>query len=284
MAGNDGTAGRGIVLITGCSSGIGLATAVAFARQGWVVIASVRDMARSDRLRAALVSSGASAEIVELDVTDEASITEAIATIIERHGGIDVVVSNAGVGVDGTTEELSVDDFRASLEVNLLGAVRLLHAVLPVMRAAGAGRLIAVSSVAGVIGQPFNDAYCAAKFALEGLFESLHPVLAGHGIFVSVIEPGPVTGEFVDKSARPSPTASAKGPYTTQRARFAEVQVGAYDTAQSPAEIAEAIVTVAAAESPPPRIQTSEAVSRLVGVKLHDRSGERIAALTRRWV
>jgi len=117
-------AGRKIVLITGCSSGIGLATAEAFARQGWTVVASVRDASRGDRLRAVLKPAGASAEIVELDVTDESSIADAVAGVVERHGGIDVVASNAGVGMDGTTEELSVDDFRASLEVNFLGSAR----------------------------------------------------------------------------------------------------------------------------------------------------------------
>jgi NAD(P)-dependent dehydrogenase (short-subunit alcohol dehydrogenase family) len=166
------------VLITGCSSGIGLAASVEFARQGCDVVATLRDVGRSQPLRDALADVDCDADIRVLDVADDDSVAAGVAAIVADHDGIDVVISNAGLGIDGTTEELSIADFRLSFETNVLGSVRLLHAMMPLWRSAGRGRFIAVSSVSGAIGQPFNDAYCMSKFALEGMLESLAPVAA----------------------------------------------------------------------------------------------------------
>lgn len=272
-----------VVLITGCSSGIGLAAAVEFARNGFTTVATMRDLAKADPLRAALAAAGASADIRLLDVDDPMSVGAAVAAVTADHGQIDIVVSNAGVAADGTLEELSLDDIRAVFETNFFGTVSLFKAVLPSMRERGNGRLIAVSSVAGALGQPFNDAYCASKQALEGLLESLHPVAAQVGVHVSVVEPGPVLGQFVQHGAAPSERA-AGGPYAAARARFQAVQEGGYAGAQTPTEIAEVLVQVARAEVPVFRHQTSEGVSKLVGVKLKDLTGERLTGLTARWV
>jgi NAD(P)-dependent dehydrogenase (short-subunit alcohol dehydrogenase family) len=270
-------------LVTGCSSGIGLAAAVKFASAGDTVIATMRDLSRSGPLRAALDGSGVSADVRTLDVSDDAGTAAALAAVLADHGRIDTVISNAGIGVDGTTEELSLDDFRASFETNVLGAVRLLHAVMPGWRAQGGGRFVAVSSVAGAIGQPFNDAYCMSKFALEGLLESLAPVAAQFGILISLVEPGPVAGVFVEKSRGPHPNPG-DGPYTVPRGRFEAVQTGAFDAAQSNEEIAEMLWDVATSAEPQLRYQTSELVQRMVGQKLKDLTGERLLRMTSRWV
>lgn len=266
-------------LITGCSSGIGLASAVEFARQGCDVVATMRDLDRSQPLRDALAAAGVSAEICALDVSDGASV-DALAA---RLGAVDVVVSNAGIGIDGSTEELTIDDFRRSFETNVLGSVRLLHAVLPTWRERGSGRFIAVSSVAGAVGQPFNDAYCMSKFALEGLLESLHPVIAQFGIHVSLVEPGPVAGDFADKYA-PGQGRDGDSAYAESYARFKQVQAGGFATAQTNDEIAAFLWQVAGSETPVLRYQTSELVEKLVGLKLKDMTGERITGLTARWV
>lgn len=266
-------------LITGCSSGIGLATAVGFARHGCDVVATMRDLDRSQPLRDALAAAGASADVRALDVSDDGSVDALAAQL----GQVDVVVSNAGIGVDGSTEELTVDDFRRSFETNVLGSVRLLHAVLPAWRERGSGRFIAVSSVAGAVGQPFNDAYCTSKFALEGLLESLHPVIARFGIRVSLVEPGPVTGDFADKYA-PGRGRGGDSAYAESYARFKQVQAGGLATAQTNDEIAAFLWNVAIAEQPVLRYQTSEMVEKLVGLKLKDMTGERITGLTARWV
>ena len=271
------------VLVTGCSSGIGLATAVEFAKQGATVVATMRDVGRSDALRAALAAAGVEGDVRLLDVSDDASVRGALAGIVADHGGIDAVISNAGIGIDGTTEELTLDDFRASFETNVLGVVRLLHAVLPAWRAAGAGRLIAVSSVSGALGIPFNDAYCASKHALEGLLESLHPVVAQHGIHLSIVEPGPVIGTFATASGPPA-GRTAEGPYIAARARFQTVQDAGYESAQTNEDIARVLWRVATDEAPVLRYQTSDGVAKLVGVKLKDTTGERVTGLTARWI
>ena len=271
-----------LVLVTGCSSGIGLATAVEFARRGCSVVATMRDLGRSGALRDALTAAGSQADVRVLDVAADESVSSAVTSIEADHGGIDVVVSNAGLGIDGTTEELTLDDFRTSFETNVLGSVRLLHAVLPAWRARSGGRFVAVSSTAGVLGTPFNDAYCASKFALEGLLESLHPVAAVQGIFISLVEPGPVTGDFVTRQHAPA-ARSADGPYAAAQARFQAVQDAGYRTAQSNEEIAAVLWRVANVDAPVFRYQTSEEVSKLVGLKLKDVTGERVTGLTKHW-
>jgi NAD(P)-dependent dehydrogenase (short-subunit alcohol dehydrogenase family) len=272
-----------VVLVTGCSSGIGLATAIEFSRRGCTVVATMRDLDRSGALREASAAAGSAADIRTLDVASDDSVSSTMAAITADYGVVDVVVSNAGIGIDGTTEELIVDDFRGAFETNVLGSVRLLHAVLPAWRERGRGRFVAVSSLAGVIGTPFNDAYCASKFALEGLLESLHPVAAQHGIRISIVEPGPVTGEFAHRHRPPSGRTDSS-PYAQARARFQAVQDAGYETAQSNEEIAAALWHVATADDPVLRRQTSDAVAKVVGLKLKDMTGERVTGMTRRWI
>ena len=271
------------VLITGCSSGIGLAAAVEFARQGCDVVATLRDLGRSQPLRDALAAAGCDADIRTLDVADDDSVAAGVAALAADHGGIDVVISNAGLGIDGTTEELSIADFRESFETNVLGSVRLVHAVMPLWRTMGGGRFIAVSSVSGAVGQPFNDAYCMSKFALEGMLESFAPVAAQFGVHVSMIEPGPVSGVFVQKSRGPELPASGD-PYSAARGRFQAVQDGAFDAAQTNEEIAEFLWRVATDDAPHLRYQTSEMVEKMVGLKLKDMTGARVVGMTSRWI
>jgi NAD(P)-dependent dehydrogenase (short-subunit alcohol dehydrogenase family) len=243
----------------------------------------MRDTSRAAPLRAALSAAACTADIRVLDVAADDSVVDGVSAILADHGHVDVVISNAGIGIDGTTEELSIDEFRASFETNVLGAVRLLHAVLPGWRERRGGRFIAVSSVAGAIGQPFNDAYCMSKFALEGMLESLAPVAAQFGVRVSMIEPGPVAGVFVDKSRSPQ-QESGEGPYAAPRGRFQATQDGAFDTAQTNEEIASILRQVATAGDPKLRYQTSELVEKMVGQKLKDMNGDRLLAMTSRWI
>jgi NAD(P)-dependent dehydrogenase (short-subunit alcohol dehydrogenase family) len=271
------------VLITGCSSGIGLAAAVQFARRGATVAATMRNLDRAGPLRSALTAAGAAADLWALDVADDESVAAAVAAITAGHGVPDVVISNAGVGYDGTTEEMSIAEFRTAFETNTLGSVRLLHAVLPEWRRRGDGRFIAVSSVAGVVGQPFNDVYCMSKFALEGMLESLAPVVATHGIKVSVVEPGPVAGDFATRTPAPS-GRTGSSPYAAARERFQSVQDEGYSVAQTNEQIAEVLWEVASSEAPLLRYQTSDPVARLIGKKLKDMTGERVLALTSAWV
>ncbi len=272
-----------VVVITGCGGGIGLATAVAFAERGYVVVATVRDPNRVDPLTTALAPYAATSEIIGMDVTDDDAVANGIAEVVARYGRIDVVASNAGLGYDGNVEELSVDDFRHTMEVNFFGAVRLLKAVMPTMRSAGSGRIIAVSSIAGNVGQPFNDSYCASKFALEGLFESFHPNAAAHGVHLSLIEPGPVATDFVGKSRGPA-DANHHQIYAAEREGWRAIQDGGFRNPQPAAEIAQQILEIATADAPHLRYQTSEGILKLTALKLKDLTGDRITSLTRNWI
>jgi NAD(P)-dependent dehydrogenase (short-subunit alcohol dehydrogenase family) len=218
-----------------------------------------------------------------MDVTDDEAVASGIADVLAHHGHVDVVVSNAGLGFDGNVEELSIGDFRLTMEVNFFGSVRLLKAVMPAMRAAGSGRIIAVSSIAGNVGQPFNDSYCASKFALEGLFESFHPNAAAHGVHLSLIEPGPVATDFVGKSRGPA-DASDDQIYAVEREGWRAIQDGGFRTAQTAAEIAHQILDIATADAPHLRYQTSEGILKLTALKLKDLTGDRITNLTRKWI
>ncbi|MFF4263718.1 SDR family NAD(P)-dependent oxidoreductase [Streptomyces virginiae] len=273
------------VLITGTSSGIGLAAAIAAARAGWRTVATLRDTGRADALRKAAVEAGVEIDIRQLDVVDEASVTAAVEGVVADYGRLDAVVNNAGAGHVGTLELESVADVREVMEVNFFGVLNVSKAALPHLRATG-GRLITVTSVGGVIGQPFNEAYCAAKFAVEGYMESLAPVAGAVGVSVSVIEPGAVATEFVnniglDLEAR----IAAAGPYSDALRHYVERTVGQFmNGAQTPAGAAESVMEALTVERPAFRIQTSQWARDFTGNKLVDQDGSAVVGMTGAWV
>jgi NAD(P)-dependent dehydrogenase (short-subunit alcohol dehydrogenase family) len=180
-----------VVLITGCSSGIGLETALAFARRGDTTYASMRDPGRSGRLRERAAAEGLRLEIVALDVTDDASVSSAVRAVEARHGAIDVLVNNAGMDASGPVETLPMERARAILDTNLWGPVRTARAALPAMRARRAGVIVNVTSLAARLpGTAYQGFYAASKHALGALGESLAWELAPFGIRVVCIEPG----------------------------------------------------------------------------------------------
>ncbi|WP_051807010.1 SDR family NAD(P)-dependent oxidoreductase [Streptomyces sp. NRRL F-2664] len=274
------------VLITGTSSGIGLAAAVAAARAGWRTVATLRDTGRAGALREAAAEAGVEIDIRRLDVVDEASVTAAVDGVIADYGRLDAVVNNAGAGHVGTLELETVADVREVMEVNFFGVLNVSKAALPHLRATG-GRLITVTSVGGVIGQPFNEAYCAAKFAVEGYMESLAPVASTLGVSVSVVEPGAVATEFVnniglDLGAR----IAAAGPYAGALRAYVDRTVAQFtpDSAQTPAGAAEAVMEALTADRPAFRIQTSQWARDFTGTKLTDQDGSAVLGMTGTWV
>jgi NAD(P)-dependent dehydrogenase (short-subunit alcohol dehydrogenase family) len=281
-----------IVVVTGASSGIGLATAVAFAEAGDRVVATVRGSSRRTALDAALAVAGVEVDLLELDVTQAEAAEAAVATVADRYGRIDVLVNNAGRGYTATLEELTVENFRQSMEVNFFGVARLTKAVLPRMRGAGRGHLIAVTSMGGAIGQPFNDAYCAAKFAVEGLYESLNPVAARFGVHVSIVEPGPVATEFRAHSWRGPAGSDSSGDsgdsadeeLAELKSRYLAVTSAGFQRAQSPEDVAAVIVGVTREEAPVLRYQSSNFMRRVIGRKLNDLTGEAVIGLTSAWL
>ncbi|WP_406404134.1 SDR family oxidoreductase [Streptomyces sp. NBC_00879] len=274
-----------VVLITGTSSGIGRATAVATAKAGWRTVATLRDTGRADALRKAAADAGVELDIRQLDVTDEASVAAAIDGVIADHGRLDAVINNAGAGHLGTLENETVADVRRVMEVNFFGVLHVSKAALPHLRASG-GRLITVTSVGGVIGQPFNEAYCAAKFAVEGYMESLAPVAAKLGVSVSVVEPGAVATEFVNNlGVDPEAAVAAAGPYTDALRAYVDRTVSQFlSGAQTPAEVADNVMETLEADRPAFRVQTSDWARAFTGTKLADLDGSAVQGLTGGWV
>ena len=182
----------------------------------------------------------------------------------------------------GRSKTFRTKNLRASLEVNFLGAARLTRAVLPTMRETGGGRILALSSMAGVVGNPFNDAYSVAKFALEGLYESLAPVVAPFGIRLTLVEPGPVAGEFVTNTS--GITRAASDAYVDMWKAFVSVRDAAYVAAPTPEQIAERLFQLCGESDPPLRAQDSEGTTRFVGTKLKETDGRRVMRIGSRMI
>ena len=179
-----------VALITGCSSGIGKLSALEFARRGHRVYASMRNLQGASYLRAVAQAERLAIEIIQLDVTDAASVKDAVAQIIAREGRIDILVNNAGFGSHGPVEDYDDDEIRQVFETNFFSAIRVTRAVLPAMRAQRSGTIVMVSSISGVRTFPFMAVYSASKFALEAISNGLRYELRPFGIRVVLIEPG----------------------------------------------------------------------------------------------
>ncbi len=186
-----------VILITGTSTGIGLYTSILLAKNNYTVYASMRDTGKKEMLQKEAEAHGVSINIVQLDVQVEESIRECVKNIIEKEGRLDVLVNNAGAGFLRTAEQATMKEIEDVMDVNFMGTVRCVKAVLPQMREQKSGHVINISSVGGLVGQPLNEIYCAAKFALEGFTESIATYMQPYfGINISLIEPGGVTTEF----------------------------------------------------------------------------------------
>jgi len=183
------------VFITGASSGIGAALAGEYARRGARVALAARNASRLGEVRQSIEADGGKAIAVVCDVTDPPSIDGAVAKTVETFGGIDIAVANAGFGVSGPFEKLTTDDYRRQFDANFFGTIDTIRAVLPHLKASR-GRLGIVSSVLGRMGLATTSAYCASKFALCGLAESVDCEFREHGVSVTCINPGVVATSF----------------------------------------------------------------------------------------
>jgi len=272
-----------VALVTGTSSGIGLSSAVALARAGFTVVATMRNLDKAGPLRARAKSDGVPLDTRRLDVQDDRSVEACVRDVLRDHGAIDVLLNNAGAGFLGTLEQTSFEDLRRTMDVNFFGVWRVTRAVLPAMRGARSGRILTVTSVGGLIGQPFNDAYCAAKFAVEGCMESLAPVLKRLGIHVSLVEPGPVNTEFV-AAVRASAAGRAELANEAYQALLSAYLAGTAEAfasvGQTGDDVATVVVEAATTAAPHFRYVTSEIVHGLVARKYVDPTGDSVLALS----
>jgi NAD(P)-dependent dehydrogenase (short-subunit alcohol dehydrogenase family) len=276
-----------VALITGTSSGIGLSTAVTTAAHGFTTVATMRDTSKAGPLRDAAATAGVELDVRALDVVDHGSVADCIDGVIDDHGSLDVLVNNAGRGFVGTIEQVSMEEMREIMEVNYFGVVDVTKTALPHLRAAN-GRIVTVTSVGGVVGQPFNEAYCAAKFAVEGFMESLAPVAASVGVQVIVVEPGPVATEFVNNVgvdvAKIFAGAGEYEPAMQAYLRHVMAEFANADAVQSGDDVAQVILTAMVSDSPAFRHQTSNWSRTFCNYKLSDHDGSAVVGMTTDWL
>jgi NAD(P)-dependent dehydrogenase (short-subunit alcohol dehydrogenase family) len=271
-----------IALVTGTSTGIGLSSAVHLAQAGFEVIATLRNPEKAERLRARAAAEKVRLDIRALDVESDESVRHCVQDVLQRHGRIDVLVNNAGAGFLGSMEQTSPEALRRTMEVNFFGVWRVTQAVFPVMREQRSGRVISLTSMGGLIGQPFNDAYCAAKFAVEGFMESLAPVAQKLGIHISLIEPGPVSTEFVNSVLSANNGVQGElGPYRPMFDAYITRTKARFDAAQTGDDVARVIVEAATTAQPHLRYVTSDRARDVARQKYVDVTGDSILALTR---
>lgn len=268
---------KGTILVTGCSSGIGYAAVRDLARRGWRVIAAVRRREDYDRLENEL-----GVACVVLDLGEEASVTAGAARALEiADGRIDALFNNGAYGQLGAVEDLPAALLRRQLEVNVIGGHELTRLLLPQMRARRSGRIVQCSSVLGFVAGPYRGAYCASKFALEALSDSLRLELDGSGISISLIEPGPIATNFVKTSlANFKATIDMENSVHRQsyRDRIAQLEAGGNQAFKlEPEAVVEKLIHALESRRPKPRYfvttptYAADVMRRILPTRIMDR-------------
>jgi len=244
-------ANQKIAIVTGSSSGIGLETALHLAKNGFKTYATMRNLGKSDKIKSQ--SENLPIEILQLDVTDDESVKNAINTIIEKEGRIDVLVNNAGYALLGAVEDTSSEEVKAQFDTNVFGVFRTIREVLPTMRKQKSGRIITISSIAGFMGTPIMSSYASSKFAVEGLTESLRQEVSQFGIHACVVEPGAIKTGIMETTpyAKKSMENSAYADLSQAFGKVAENMMKNHSS--PPSVVAEAVLEAATSENPETR-------------------------------
>jgi NAD(P)-dependent dehydrogenase (short-subunit alcohol dehydrogenase family) len=239
-----------VAVVTGSSSGIGLATSIALARNGYLTYATMRNLAKRDSIQSIADKQHLSIRVVQLDVTDENSIKSAIQSILSEAGRIDLLVNNAGYVLTGAFEDIGINEIKALYETNVFGVIRVTQAVLPIMRKQGSGRIINISSGAGRIGYPGGSAYVSSKFALEGLSESMAYEIEQFGIRTVLVEPGFVRTKIGENMAISKKTQDPNSPYSQMMQMMSSNQERMLENGSDADLVASVVAEAATAKEP----------------------------------
>lgn len=257
-----------VVLVTGAGSGIGLATAVAFARRGDVVFAGVRDVERAAALTDLALAERLQIRLVLLDVTDETQIRTVVADVIAETGHIDVLVNSAGIGSAGVIEEVDESVARRIFETNLWGAFRMIRAVLPSMRAAASGVIVNVSSInARLASNPGLSIYAMTKHALSFLSETLRDEVQSMGVRVIAAEPGLVATDIYTKSRVP---VDLESPYASMMSEIDQAVASLIAGGSDPSVIAAEILAAVEDPNSPARMLMGDDARESFGEPVND--------------
>ena len=239
-----------VAIVTGSSSGIGLDASVTLAQNGFFTYATMRNLDRSSIVKAATEKEELPIKVVQLDVTDDLSVKDAIRAIVSEAKRIDVLVNNAGFGLVGAFEDLSIDEIKDQYETNVFGLIRVTQAVLPIMREQKSGIIVNVSSGAGLFGYPGGSAYVSSKFAIEGLSESISYEFDQFGIKVVLIEPGFIKTNFSNAMVIAKKAQDPSSPYSSM---MQKIQTRSNEMAKNGSSVdvvSKAILKAVASERP----------------------------------
>ena len=259
-----------VAIVTGSSSGIGFQTAITLARNGYSTYASMRNIEKSKIITEIAKKEDLPLQVIMIDVNDSVTIKNAIDKIVKDVKRIDVLVNNAGYGLFGALEELSIEEIKAQFETNFFGVVRVTQAVLPTMRnQKGGGTIVNISSVGGQVSAPILSAYNSTKFALEGLSESISHELRPFGIRVIIIEPGFIKTNIMNSSVSAKKASEHKSPYYPYTQRIQGYFGSMMDNPESsnPEEVAKVILHAVTSESPQLRFTVGNDASAIIQAK-----------------
>ncbi len=240
-----------VALVTGSSSGIGYETALSLARKGYKTYASMRDTSKGAKILDIAKKENLELKVIQLDVDDDSSIASAVDVILKEDDTIDVLVNNAGYGLFGCLEDITITDLKKQFQTNFFGIVTLIQKIAPIMRRNKSGTIVNVSSVAGRIGFPGSPAYISSKFALEGLSECMRYELGQFGIKTIIIEPGVIKTNFMSSMKMVQPKKDS--PYTDLTNQVISGIKMMAELGTEPSEVAKVITKAIAEPDPLPR-------------------------------
>jgi short-subunit dehydrogenase len=256
-----------VALITGCSSGIGYETALMLARNGYHTFATMRNTKKSDSLEEIIRKERLDLNIRELDINDNTSIENTINCIKREANRIDVLINNAGYGLVGFFEDLTLDEIRNQFETNFFGVLNITKKIIPIMRLQKSGTIINVSSGAGQVGFPGISAYVSTKIAIEGFSESLMYELLPYGIKVVIIEPGVIKTNFFRNCIVSEHSMKKSSPYSRSLDKFQRNVELMQEHATSPIDVAKVIIQVLGNNEPKQRYIVGNDVAMILEAK-----------------
>jgi len=252
-----------VVVITGCSSGIGFTTAVEFSKNNFITFPTMRNLRNKNELENELENSE---DIIQLDITSDTSIENAINEIEKKYGRIDILINNAGYVHLGSFEDTSIEEFKQQMETNFFGPVRMLKKIIPIMKKNKSGKIINISSVAGLTGFPFMSPHISSSFALEGLTESLRYELKKFNIQLSLIEIGAVKTKFIDNKTL-SKNSLKNEDYSKSIENYLSMFKNIIENANTPDTVAKKIVEFSNFDTLEPRYVIGEDAQLIINQK-----------------
>ena len=240
-----------VAIVTGSSTGIGYETSLALARDGLITYATMRNLNKAENIKSIATKEKLPLHVKQLDVIDDASVKNAVQAISSETGGrIDVLVNNAGYGLNGAFEDLSMDEIKAQYETNFFGLIRVTQTVIPTMRRRKSGTIVNISSGAGLFGIPSGSAYVSTKFAVEGLSESISYELEPFGIKVVIVEPGVIRTNFGNGLVVARKSQDPNSPYSQMMKKIGTSFEELMKNSSSPDLVANVVLKAVKDESP----------------------------------